>query len=303
MSDGRPARRSRRPRRRRARGAGLLRVPRRRSRRTARASSRTRPPCSRPVQSPCMSSPAIPTNLKVTLPADLASGGAGARAPMSAALGFGHDSHPFGPGAPLASAASRSPARRGSTATPTATSRSTPSPTRCSARPASATSAACSRPTPRRRAGSRARELARARSSPARGGRLAAGLGRRDDRRGPAPAGRPARRDARPRSRRCSGSTGRRSTSRRRRATSPATRAPAASISARAVATLGPPDDASGCGTRSAARPAARAARARARPRLQLRPDGLRPGPHRQLPVVPVRRPAGPLPALPRPAR
>ena len=39
---------------------------------------------------------------------------------------------------------------------------------------------------------------------------------------------------------------------------------------------------------------------ARARPDLQLRPDGLRPGPHRQLPVVPVRRPPRPLPALPR---
>jgi hypothetical protein len=39
------------------------------------------------------------------------------------------------------------------------------------------------------------------------------------------------------------------------------------------------------------------------RPYLQLRPDGLRPGPRRQLPVVPVRRSAGPLPALPRPAR
>ena len=49
--------------------------------------------------------------------------------------------------------------------------------------------------------------------------------------------------------------------------------------------------------------PPARAARARPRPDLQLRAHGLRPRAHRQLPVVPVRRPAGPLPALPRPAR
>ena len=35
---------------------------------------------------------------------------------------------------------------------------------------------------------------------------------------------------------------------------------------------------------------------------LLLRPDGLRPGAHRQLPLVPVRRPARPLPALARPA-
>ena len=35
---------------------------------------------------------------------------------------------------------------------------------------------------------------------------------------------------------------------------------------------------------------------------LLVRPDRLRPGPHRQLPVVPVRRPPGPLPALSRAA-
>ena len=39
------------------------------------------------------------------------------------------------------------------------------------------------------------------------------------------------------------------------------------------------------------------------RRRLLLRPDGLRAGPHRQLPLVPVRRPARPPPALARPAR
>ena len=49
--------------------------------------------------------------------------------------------------------------------------------------------------------------------------------------------------------------------------------------------------------------PPARAHRARPRPDLQLRAHGLRPRARRQLPVVPVRRPAGPLPALPRPAR
>ena len=47
-------------------------------------------------------------------------------------------------------------------------------------------------------------------------------------------------------------------------------------------------------------RPPARAARARPRPDLQLRPDRVRAGPHRQLPLVPVRGPPGPLPALPR---
>ncbi len=47
--------------------------------------------------------------------------------------------------------------------------------------------------------------------------------------------------------------------------------------------------------------PAARPDRARPRRRLQLRPDGLRPGPHRELPLVPVRGPARALPALERP--
>ena len=41
----------------------------------------------------------------------------------------------------------------------------------------------------------------------------------------------------------------------------------------------------------------------RPRPDLLVRPDGLRPGAHRQLPVVPVRRPARALPALARPTR
>ena len=41
----------------------------------------------------------------------------------------------------------------------------------------------------------------------------------------------------------------------------------------------------------------------RPRPDLQLRADRLRPGPHRQLPLVPVRRPARALPALARAAR
>src|SRR5690242_19270006 len=46
---------------------------------------------------------------------------------------------------------------------------------------------------------------------------------------------------------------------------------------------------------------AAGADRARARPHLQLRTDGLRPDAHRQLPLVPVRGSPRPVPALPGP--
>ena len=53
--------------------------------------------------------------------------------------------------------------------------------------------------------------------------------------------------------------------------------------------------------TRSPARPARSCRCARRRPHLLLRPDGLWPGAHRQLPLVPVRRPARATPALARP--
>ncbi len=49
--------------------------------------------------------PGDPTNLKVTLPADLArveAAIAGAAAPTTIRVGIGQDSHPFGPGSPLA---------------------------------------------------------------------------------------------------------------------------------------------------------------------------------------------------------
>ena len=99
--------------------------------------------------------PGDPTNLKVTLPDDLRrvelALAAGARR-----IGFGHDSHPFGPGAPLRLGGVTSTASPPSPGTPTVTWRCTRSPMRCSVRPASVTSAASSRPTPRRRAASRA---------------------------------------------------------------------------------------------------------------------------------------------------
>ncbi len=63
-------------------------------------SSPTRPRCSRPVPSLFMRLPGEPANLKVTLPDDLRRVEA-ALAPDAARIGFGHDSHPFGPGAPL----------------------------------------------------------------------------------------------------------------------------------------------------------------------------------------------------------
>ena len=133
--------------------------------------------------------PGDPANLKVTVPADLARAAAlaGAVGPARGAA-IGHDSHPFGPGAPLRSAASRSPARRASTATPTATSRCTRSPMRCSGRPRSATSGGCSRRTGDAARASTAASCSTTVVAPARRRRLAAGRGRPDDRRRTAPA-------------------------------------------------------------------------------------------------------------------
>ena len=75
------------------------------------------------------------------------------------------------------------------------------------------------------------------------------------------------------------------------------------SISALAIATSGVPDDASDSMTRCPARRDRWGRCARARRDLLLWTDGLRPGPHRQLPLVPVRRPARPPPALARASR
>jgi 2-C-methyl-D-erythritol 4-phosphate cytidylyltransferase / 2-C-methyl-D-erythritol 2,4-cyclodiphosphate synthase len=46
--------------------------------------------------------PGEPSNLKVTLPADLARAEAYFASPTAPRIGLGHDSHPFGPGSPLA---------------------------------------------------------------------------------------------------------------------------------------------------------------------------------------------------------
>ena len=61
----------RRPRRPRALAAACCSMPGRCSRPTARPSSPTRPPCSRPVESSVHAIPGEPANLKVTLPDDL----------------------------------------------------------------------------------------------------------------------------------------------------------------------------------------------------------------------------------------
>ena len=248
--------------------------------------------------------PGEPTNLKVTTPDDLG------RAELMRCsawdpprIGFGEDGHPFGPGRDRSpSAGSRSTARRASTATRTATSRSTRSPTPSSARPAWATSGRIFPAGPDDPAAGSPARAPRRRSS---GGSASAGLrpspGRPDDRRRP-PAARPAA------SRRCASaiadllglppdrvnvkaSTGNlagfEGAGRGIAARAVATRR-ADPMTVRLLDTL----------TGRAARP--RPARARSRPDLQLRPDRLRPGPYRQLPVVPVRRPARPAPPLAR---
>ena len=190
-----------------------------------------------------------------------------------------------------------------STATPTATSRSTRSPTRCSARPDSATSVGSSRPDRRRPRGHRQRRPAR---------------------RGP-PAGRgagwrPAGVDvtivaARPRL------GGHLDAMRDAIADLLGLDAEAVNVKAstgnldgagrRRPVDLAMADrDARGGGDelrlpRHAHRrdPAVRAAARRRRRHLLVRPDRLRAGPHRQLPLVPVRRPARPPPALARATR
>ena len=170
----------------------------------------------------------------------------------------------------------------------------------------SATSAGCSRPTRGRRAGSPARELARrassARSPTRAGGRRAVDV--------TIVGARP--RLGRPCSTRCATAIAellgldvgavnvKASTGNLGGADAGAASRP---ISVATVADgSGARDDAPPPGHAHRRDPAARAARAGPRPDLQLRPDGLRPDPHRQLPVVPVRRRPRPLPALPRAA-
>ena len=122
----------------------------------------TRPPCSRPVESRVHAVPGESTNLKVTLPDDLAR--------VEAALIARGAIAPALPAVARRLRRRRAPVRtrrapgagrrrdRGRaarcTVIPTATSRSTPSATRCSARPASVTSGATSRPGRRRPPGS-----------------------------------------------------------------------------------------------------------------------------------------------------
>ena len=108
------------------------------------------------------------------------------------AIGIGHDRHPFGPGAPLVlGGIDDRRARRGSPATPTATSRSTRSPTRCSAPPVSAISGGCSRPDRRRPRGIASADSSARSSDALAGDGLAARRRRPHDRRRPAAARRP----------------------------------------------------------------------------------------------------------------
>ena len=104
--------------------------------------------------------PGDPGNLKVTLPSDLAASGLGCwPGPAGRGRASATTATRSGPGCRSTSAASRSRAPRRWPATPTATSSSTPWPTRCSGRPRWATSDGSSRPTTGRRAASRARVL------------------------------------------------------------------------------------------------------------------------------------------------
>ena len=227
--------------------------------------------------------------------------------PAAIAVGYGSDSHPFGPGAPLmlggiAIDGRAAPAR------PLRRRRRAPRGRRRAARrggPGRPRPAVPGRPGDAARA-SPARELLATSSRGVAAAGLARRQRRRDDRRRAAAAGRAA-------STRC-GAAHRRAPRRRRergqrqgldRQPRPGWRAPAAasrphapsSVVDRLAMTIRLHD------TLSRRDPAARAARGRSRPDLQLRPDGLRPGPHRQLPELPVRRPPRPLPAVARPAR
>ena len=246
--------------------------------------------------------PGDPSNLKVTRPADLASG-RGAPWPGRARPGSGsaRTATRSGRARRSPSAASPSTARRACTATPTATSRSTPSATRCSAPPAWATSVGCSRPTPSTPEGIASARACSPRSSAAsrpRGWRVGnvdlTIVG------GAAAPGAPTSTRCATPSPGCSASTRGAVNVKASTGNLAGDEGAGRSISALAVATLEPV-----AVTRPPARhadrrdPAVRAARRRRRD-LLVRADGLRPGPHRQLPVVPVRRPARPPPALAR---
>ena len=207
------------------------------------------------------------------------------------ASGWGTTAIPSGPAtaSPRRHRASRG--RPASTATPTATSCSTPSPTRCSAPPGRATSAGCSRRDPRARGIASAELLAEVVGA-TRGGR----------------AGGPSRRrlrsvGARPRL----GARGSTHAGRDRGAPRPRPDAvnvkastgnlsgdegAGRSISAQAVAIVGRRMSIRFRNTLSGDARGLRADRPGNVPDLQLRPDGLRPGAHRQLPDLPVRGPA-----------
>ena len=224
-----------------------------------------------------------------------------ARSDARTRTGIGHDSHPFGPGAPLrlgGVAIDGAPRLVGHSDGDVALHAV------CDALLGAAGLGDLGRlfpadaRTPRGIASARA-----ARRGPAtgRGGGLAPGDRRPDDRRGAAAARRPPRRDARRDRRRCSGSTGRAVNVKASTGNLDGAEGAGRSISALAVASRrGRSDDAPparhAVGRDATVRPAAR----RPRRRLLVRPDRLRPGPHRQLPLVPVRRPARPPPALAR---
>ena len=276
------------------------------SRATAPRCSRTRPPCSRPVESPSMPFPAIQRNLKVTLPGrsrrawpPASRRDASGRARRASAS----DSHPFGPGRRCGSAGSTidgAPRLHGHSDGDVVLHAVA---TRCSGargagRPRAALPGRCRHPARHRQRAS----CSTASSALARGRRLA---GRRVDLTIIAARPRLARPlDAmRPRSPTCSRSTGRRvnvkastrQPGRRRRGRAVASRR------SRVATSRGAPDDAPALhDTLTGETRPFEPLRARPRRHLQLRADGLRAGPHRQLPLVPVRRPARPPPALAR---
>ena len=248
--------------------------------------------------------PGDPTNLKVTVPADLV------RAEAYLGGGGPAEDRPR-PRQPPVRARSAARAgrhrdrrtRRASTVTPTATSRSMPSPMPCSARPASAISDGSSRPVRRRHAASPAA------SCSARCWRGVAAAGCRPGRCRPRWSSGPGRGWALISTRCATPIAASARPARRRRQRQGVERQPVGRRGRR-TRDVGPGRRHRGAAamTLAPARhplrrgPAPRAARTGPRRRLQLRSDGVRPGPHRQLPVVPVRRRARPPPAPPRPA-